>query len=208
VLIQHYPPDRLPERLKPYRFVTHDRPVRGRFMCPSEDSLQGYVIPKFQEWVPQHLLLGKSWAKAYSKQHGVLHFADGGLMEFRTYKVDPATLVGADLDYVANDEPSPEAARQGELVASDRPQREDDPRPHPGQHDRRRHRLALPGRVQEARRPAHHRHPGRDPRQQAPGRGRGQADARARRRRSAKPASSAASSTWAAWSTTAASRAS
>jgi hypothetical protein len=107
-LIQHYPKDRLPDRLKPYRFVTHDRPVRGRLMCPSEDSLQGYVIPKVQEWVPQHLLLGKSWAKAYSKQHGVLHFADGGLLEFRTYKVDPATLVGADLDYVANDEPSPE----------------------------------------------------------------------------------------------------
>jgi hypothetical protein len=107
-LIQHYPKDRLPERLKPYRFVTHERPVRGRLMCPSEDSLQGYVLPKVQEWVPQHLLLGKSWAKAYSKQHGVLHFADGGLLEFRTYKVDPATLVGADLDYVANDEPSPE----------------------------------------------------------------------------------------------------
>lgn len=109
VLIQHYPLDKLPPRLKPYRFVSHDKPVRGRFMCPSEDSLQGYVIPKFQEWVPKHLLLGGNWGKAYSKQHGVLHFADGGLIEFRTYKVDPATLVGADLDYVANDEPSPEA---------------------------------------------------------------------------------------------------
>jgi hypothetical protein len=52
--------------------------------------------------------LGGTWAKAYSKQHGVLHFADGGQIEFRTYMVDPSTLVGADLDYVANDEPSPE----------------------------------------------------------------------------------------------------
>lgn len=108
-LVQHYPKDQLPERLKPYRFVEHDRPVRGRFMCPNADALNGYVLPKMQEWVPKHLLLGGNWAKAYSKQHAVLLFADGGQIEFRTYMVEPATLVGADLDYVANDEPSPEA---------------------------------------------------------------------------------------------------
>jgi hypothetical protein len=76
-------------------------------MCPSEDSLQGYVLPKVQEWVPQHLLLGGR-GRRRTPSSTAFCTSDGGLLEFRTYKVDPATLVGADLDYVANDEPSPE----------------------------------------------------------------------------------------------------
>jgi hypothetical protein len=112
VPVQHYPTNELPERLRAYKRVSHDRPVKGRFMCPSDKALTGYVIPKFKEWTPKRLLLGGGWDKAYSKQHNVLHFADGGLIEFFTYAMDADKLVGADLDYVAYDEPPPEDHRK------------------------------------------------------------------------------------------------
>lgn len=110
--IQHIPTSSLPERLRPYKLVKHDRPVKGRLMCPSDKALHGYVIPKMKEWAPRHLLLGGTWDKAWSQQRSVLHFKDGGLIEVFTYSMDPDKLVGADLDYVLYDEPPPEEHRK------------------------------------------------------------------------------------------------
>ena len=108
---QHYPTDALPERLRPFKRVTHDQPVRGRLMCPSDDAFEEYMEPKLREFAPTHLLVGDSFDKAWSKQFRVLHFKDGGQLKVFTYKQDVGVLVGGDYDYCAYDEPPPKEHR-------------------------------------------------------------------------------------------------
>lgn len=112
-IIQHTPMDMLPDRLKVFkrpRPSAYDAiPVAGRYIAPSEKSLENIVIPELQRWVPQEILRGGRWDKAYSDKHKVLRFRDGGRMEFYTSEQDAKVMVGTALDYTIFDEPTTEA---------------------------------------------------------------------------------------------------
>lgn len=112
-IIQHTPDDLLPERLRGFRRPrpAHlaDQPVTGRYIAPSEKALLNIVIPAYQQWIPQEILRGRRWDKAYTDKYKVLHFADGGRLEFYTSEQDAAVMVGTSLDYVVFDEPTTQA---------------------------------------------------------------------------------------------------
>jgi hypothetical protein len=110
-IIQHTPEELLPERLavfkRPRAKRVQEEPVRGRYLCPTEQLLNDTILPTFKMWMPKSLLLGGSWEKAYRAQHNEIFFQDGGKLVFFTYKQDPNALAGASLDYVLWDEPPP-----------------------------------------------------------------------------------------------------
>jgi hypothetical protein len=112
-IIQHAPIEMLPERLHEFKRERApwlgDQPVTGRYIAPSEKSLLNIVIPAYKQWIPPELLRGKSWEKAYTDKYKVLHFHDGGRLEFFTSEQDPAVMVGTSLDYVVFDEPTTQA---------------------------------------------------------------------------------------------------
>lgn len=112
-IIQHTPDELLPERLRLFRRSrpAHiaELPVAGRYIAPSQKSLDNIVLPEMQRWVPKDILRGGSWANAFAAQKGILHFADGGRLEFYTNEQDPAVMVGTSLDYCIFDEPVDEA---------------------------------------------------------------------------------------------------
>lgn len=117
ILCQHAPLEMLPLHLRSVKRTGPKRPAMGRMLCPSEDALIEYVIPALKKWCPKELLRGGSWEKAWSKQHSILFFREGcGQLSVYTYKQDPAVMVGAELDYVAYDEPPPEEHRKECLV--------------------------------------------------------------------------------------------
>lgn len=111
-LVQHTPDDMLPDRLKVFKRPRPEHiqglPVVGRYLLPSQRTIQTIVMPEFWRWTPPSLLKGHSWTKAYSTQHNIISFEDGGRIEFFTYEQDPRVGVGASLDYVLYDEPPPE----------------------------------------------------------------------------------------------------
>lgn len=109
-IIQHCPDDILPERLREFR---RPRPshvereaVVGRYIAPSEKSLENIVLPILQQWIPPAILRGGRWDKAYTDKGKVLHFHKGGRLEFYTSEQDPKVMVGTALDYVIFDEPT------------------------------------------------------------------------------------------------------
>lgn len=112
-IIQHTPNELLPERLREFKrprlAIYAEMPVAGRYIAPSEKALLGIVVPSFQAWIPQDILRGKRWDKAFTDKYKVLHFADGGRLEFYTSEQDAAVMVGTSLDYVIFDEPTTEA---------------------------------------------------------------------------------------------------
>jgi hypothetical protein len=112
-IIQHAPAGLLPARLHQFKRArpvhVAETPVTGRYIAPSEKSLLNIVIPMVQQWVPPEILRGGRWDKAYTDKYKVLHFADGGRLEFYTSEQDPAVMVGTSLDYVIFDEPTTEA---------------------------------------------------------------------------------------------------
>lgn len=109
-IIQHTPLDMLPERLHRFKRPRDSRhgPVVGRYLLPTQKSILTIVLPELRRWVPPAILKGGRWDKAWSTQHNILYFEDGGRLEFYTYESDPASMVGASLDYVIYDEPPPE----------------------------------------------------------------------------------------------------
>lgn len=111
-IIQHTPLDMLPERLRPFKRPRPDHwteiPVMGRYIAPSEKALNGIVLPELQRWLPSKILRGGRWDKAYRDKDKVLHFRDGGRMEFYTSEQDAKVMVGTALDYVIFDEPTTE----------------------------------------------------------------------------------------------------
>jgi phage terminase large subunit-like protein len=117
-IIQHTPDDLLPERLRRFKRPRDKRhgPVVGRYLLPSQKTILTIVMPEFKRWCPPAILKGQSWAKAYSTQHNIINFDDGGRLEFYTYEQDPAVMVGASLDYVIYDEPPPEAHFHENLI--------------------------------------------------------------------------------------------
>jgi hypothetical protein len=112
-IIQHTPEEMLPDRLKQFKRErpAHwaDVPVAGRYIAPSEKSLLNIVLPELQRWIPQDILRGRRWDKAYTDKYKVLHFADGGRLEFYTSEQEAKVMVGTSLDYVIFDEPTTEA---------------------------------------------------------------------------------------------------
>jgi phage terminase large subunit-like protein len=119
-IIQHTPDDMLPERLKPFKRPRPARlkgqPVAGRYLCPSQRSIETIVLPEMRKWMPKSLLRGGNWSKGYSAQHNIIYFEDGGRLEMFTYEQDPAVMVGASLDYVIYDEPPPEGHYHENLI--------------------------------------------------------------------------------------------
>jgi hypothetical protein len=110
-IIQHTPDEMLPERLKVFKRPRAERikgqPVRGRYLCPTEQLLNDTILPTFKQWMPKALLRGDGWDQAYRSQHNEVYFKDGGKLVFFTYKQDPNALAAATLDYVLWDEPPP-----------------------------------------------------------------------------------------------------
>lgn len=108
-LIQHTPDELLPERLREFRRPRPAHldgiPVAGRYTAPSDTALQNIVWPEVQRWVPKSILRGGSWDKAFTKRPAVLHFHDGGRLEFYTNEQEPSVRVGTSLDYAIFDEP-------------------------------------------------------------------------------------------------------
>ena len=109
-IIQHTPDELLPERLKDFRrprpSYLDAQPVAGRYIAPSEKTLLNIVLPAVQQWIPQQILRGGRWDKAYTDKYKVLHFHDGGRLEFYTSEQDAAVMVGTSLDYIVFDEPT------------------------------------------------------------------------------------------------------
>lgn len=110
-LIQHVPDDVLPAHLKPFKYVTHGMPVKGRLFAPTEDAILQITEQELRKWAPRSLLYKGNFDKAWNKQHHTLLFADGGMIECNTYRQEPETLVGAARDYIGYDEPPPRAHR-------------------------------------------------------------------------------------------------
>lgn len=112
-IIQHTPDELLPERLRSFRRERPDHwadiPVMGRYIAPSEKALLGIVLPELQRWIPNQILRGHRWDKAYTDKYKVLHFHDGGRLEFYTSEQDAKVMVGTALDYVVFDEPTTKA---------------------------------------------------------------------------------------------------
>lgn len=111
-IIQHTPLEMLPQRLhvfkrpRPHHWA--EIPVMGRYIAPSEKALLGIVLPELQRWIPKSILRGGRWDKAYTDKYKVLHFHDGGRLEFYTSEQDAKVMVGTALDYVIFDEPTTE----------------------------------------------------------------------------------------------------
>jgi hypothetical protein len=111
-IIQHTPLDMLPDRLKEFKRPRparyQDTPVAGRYIAPSEKALLNIVLPELQRWLPDKILRGHRWDKAYTDKYKILHFHDGGRLEFYTSEQDAKVMVGTALDYVVVDEPTTE----------------------------------------------------------------------------------------------------
>lgn len=87
--------------------------VYGRVVCPTFDSLHSVMIPAFRDWVPKHALKGGKWgAGSFNKQLGLLEFANGSLLDFKTYQQEPQSMAGAALHFVGYDEPPPWEVRR------------------------------------------------------------------------------------------------
>ena len=112
-IIQHTPDELLHDRLKGFKrarpHAYHDVPVAGRYIAPSEKSLENIVLPELQRWLPPEILLGGRWDKAYSDKHKVVKFRDGGRLELYTSEQEAKVMVGTALDYLIIDEPTTEA---------------------------------------------------------------------------------------------------
>lgn len=109
-IIQHTPDDMLPERLRVFKRPRDPRhgPVMGRYLVPTQKSIITIILPELRRWCPPAILKKGQWEKAWSSQHNILYFEDGGLLEFYTYESDPSSMVGSSRDYIIYDEPPPE----------------------------------------------------------------------------------------------------
>jgi hypothetical protein len=109
-IIQHTPAELLPERLKEFKRErpahVQSQPVVGRYIAPSEKALLNIVLPELQRWLPDQILRGGRWDKAYTDKYKTLHFHDGGRLEFFTSEQDPKVMVGTAQDYAVFDEPT------------------------------------------------------------------------------------------------------
>lgn len=88
--------------------VNTDYPgTKCRLVCPSFQVLETVILPELRLWCPPKALKGGSFAKAYHKQLGMLQFANGSWIEFKTYVQDPSMFAGSSMHLVGYDEPPP-----------------------------------------------------------------------------------------------------
>lgn len=111
-LIECLDPEWVPEWLLPFkRWVpggNSDYPgVKARIVCPSFQVLETVLLPELRLWCPPKSLKGGSFGKAYHKQLGMLQFANGSWIEFKTYVQDPSMFAGSSLHLCGYDEPPP-----------------------------------------------------------------------------------------------------
>lgn len=91
-----------------YPGVNTDYPgTKTRLVCPSFQVLETVLLPELRLWCPPKSLKGGSFNRAYNKQLGVLQFANGSWIEFKTYVQDPSMFAGSSLHLVGYDEPPP-----------------------------------------------------------------------------------------------------
>lgn len=102
----------VPEWLLPFkRWVPGENSeypgVKARIVCPSFQVLETVLLPELRLWCPPKSLKGGSFGKAYHKQLGMLQFANGSWIEFKTYVQDPSMFAGSSLHLCGYDEPPP-----------------------------------------------------------------------------------------------------
>lgn len=112
----------VPEHLAVFRQV--DAPCHGWLFCPTEEKIFDSIKPAFEKWCPAKAFKGGSWGKAFNGERKMLTFANGSTIGFKSYVQDSSTLGGADLDFVAYDEPPPKGHRNEALMRMARGVRE------------------------------------------------------------------------------------
>jgi hypothetical protein len=109
-VIQCVDEDWVPERLKSARLV--DGPAKGRIVGPGQaHSIFANLVPTFRQWTPEHQLLGRSFDRAWDKQHRILRFQNGSEIDFLTYEMDLDKFGGVSRNFVGYDEPPPRDIR-------------------------------------------------------------------------------------------------
>jgi phage terminase large subunit-like protein len=106
-------PDWLQERK---RWVPGENTVRaavhGRIVCETFQHLHSVLLPTFHEWTPPAALKGGGWKNSFNKQLGLLQFANGSFIEFKTYQQEAKDMAGSALHFVGYDEPPPREIRE------------------------------------------------------------------------------------------------
>jgi len=110
-------------RVHPYR-KNYEGPVYTRLCCVDDKVLHNTILPLILQLCPrgktrlngrtsedkQRLwcgLKGGTWDKAWSEKFLTLRFADGSLIEMKTYAMEPMAYEGPVRHYVGHDEPPP-----------------------------------------------------------------------------------------------------
>jgi hypothetical protein len=111
-LVECLDPEWVPDWMLPFKRwipeVNTEYPgVKARLVCPSFQILETVLLPELRLWAPPKALKNGSVAKAYNKQLGMLQFANGSWIEFKTYVQDPSMFAGSSLHVVGYNEPPP-----------------------------------------------------------------------------------------------------
>jgi hypothetical protein len=122
ILVNVLSDEDVPEHLRPFRQV--GAPCHGWLFGPKEEKIFDSLKPTIEKWCPKHALKGGSWAKAFNGERKMLTFTNGSTIGFKTYAEDSSGLGGADLDFVAYDEPPPKGHRNEALMRMARGVRE------------------------------------------------------------------------------------
>lgn len=102
--------DQIARGVHSHRSAKHPPPVKLRLVAPKWGAnVEGVLLQKFKEMTPRSALKGGSWRKAWKEKTHTLHYANGSLIQFKSYEEDMDTFDGIDLDGVGHDEHGREA---------------------------------------------------------------------------------------------------
>jgi hypothetical protein len=155
--VQHLPNSVLPQHLQEYKRVTHDLPVVGWLDCPSAPVMESVIKPELRKWAPRDFLLGnvRQSVRQAEPRPEVQRRGKTPPLLLRNGRGQTRRCPGRLHHFRRTTAPgSLERSRTAYMGSSGLP----NPRPDPGQHGRRRDRVALPRHLQRARRPRHNRH--------------------------------------------------
>lgn len=113
-VIQGMDREDLPDHLLRYKY--YEPPFFCRIFTTDLITLQLVTLQKLKGLIPDDVLKGGSWEKAYDKQLRVLELKNGTMYQFMTYEQDPKRMGGATLDRVHYDEEPPLAVRNENLI--------------------------------------------------------------------------------------------
>jgi phage terminase large subunit-like protein len=109
-LIQMCPVELLPKHLR--QFKRHECPFYVRLMTPDmERTMKPVIHQKLREWIPQPLLKGGSFDKAYDRTAQALRLECGCRFDFLSYEMSIDKFGGAALHRCHYDEEPPEEIR-------------------------------------------------------------------------------------------------